>query len=349
MSRIHRSIKRVVLLISTLLVVITLLKTSVVRGLNVGSAASIFRKAKANNIKAAVLVPGFLTGAEEFASLCDELGKCGLPTVAVPMPYWHWISCLGGRSVRPMLERIDFTVKWLLASGGDISKIPNFSYSAYDCFVDFRTNPGGILKVGGYDSPDDYRLIEPRGTFPLPDESELPPNAKIALIGHSAGGWISRVYVSDRKYGGKVYGGRKYIHSLVTLGTPHLYAPGPAFEGIKWCNQEPVTSVRALAVGGTGFKGDEWGSLTQASYLFCAPDGFTDVATYTGDGITPIQSAVAMNGAEQMTLDQVTHFCWSEVFGSELIAPELTKDYKNGRPWYGSPGIVEKWAEWIVR
>lgn len=131
---------------------------------------------------AAVLVPGFLSGAEDFAPLCQTLTERGLPTVVVPMPNWHWIPCLGGRSARPILERIDFTVKHLIANNGDITKpIPKFEYSLYDTWVDFRTNPGGILKVGGSSKPDDYPVVEPRGNFPLPDKI---PNKKVALIGH---------------------------------------------------------------------------------------------------------------------------------------------------------------------
>ena len=114
--------------------------------LQIGDFSSFFKKfpqvAKDQNIQAAVLVPGFLTGANEFQSLCDELTAGGLPTIAVPMPNWHWLPCLGGRSVRPMLERIDFTVKHLVANAGDITKVPSFDYSIMDAYVDFRTNPG---------------------------------------------------------------------------------------------------------------------------------------------------------------------------------------------------------------
>ena len=42
-----------------------------------------------------------------------------------------------------MLERMDFTVKHLIANDGDISKVPNFDYNIADLFVDFKNNPGG--------------------------------------------------------------------------------------------------------------------------------------------------------------------------------------------------------------
>jgi hypothetical protein len=130
---------------------------------------------------AAVLVPGFLTGAAEFQPLCQTLTKRGLPTVAVPMPNWHWIPCLGGRSARPILERIDFTVKHLIANDGDVTKIPKFDYSLWDTWIDFRNNPGGVLQVGGSCRVEDYPVVEPRGKFPLPENL---PNKKVALIGH---------------------------------------------------------------------------------------------------------------------------------------------------------------------
>ena len=36
----------------------------------------------------------------------------------LPGPRWHWIPCLGGRSARPILERIDFAVDHVLAKVG---------------------------------------------------------------------------------------------------------------------------------------------------------------------------------------------------------------------------------------
>ena len=43
------------------------------------------------------------------------------------------------------------------------------------------------------------------------------------------------------------------------------------------------SGVRALAVGGTGYKGDSSGDLTQGAYSFCCPYG-TDGTQYDGDG-----------------------------------------------------------------
>lgn len=322
------------------LLVSLLMMFSVVR---TAGALVTSNSADVTNLKVAVLVPGFLTGANDFKGMVAKLNDHGIPTVAVPMPNWHWLPCLGGRSVRPILERIDFTVQHVLANNGDVTKVPNFQYNLYDAWRDLQNNPGGIAGVGGSSVVEDYPVVEPRGTFALPQS--VPTNTKIALIGHSAGGWICRAYLSDRNYGGKVYNGKQYIHSLITLGSPHLEAPGAAFEGIKWVDKE-VAPVRSLAVGGTGFKGDEWGSFTQGSYTFCSSDG-SDGSQFTGDGVTPIQSSLAYEGAETLVMPGVHHFCWSDVFGGEYISPQLTQDYRNGSPWYGSETVIDQWASFL--
>jgi len=285
--------------------------------------------------------------------------------------------------MRPMLERIDFTVRHLAGVAGNLADferttsegleksledalqksddeskktttdpqllIPNFSYNVFDCYQDFRNNPGGVLEVGGSAKVEKYPLWNPKGSFPSAPE----PMGKVALIGHSAGGWICRAYLSDRNYGGKSYGGNQLVHSLITLGSPHGNAPGAAFKGVEWVNSEIMDSssgFRALAVGGTGYKGDSSGQLTQGAYSFCCPDG-SNGSEYDGDGVTPIQSALAMKEyvphADTMVLDDVGHFCWSDVFGGETVAPDLTKYHREGRPWYGDDVIVEKWAGWL--
>jgi hypothetical protein len=132
-------------------------------------------------ICAAVLVPGFLTGAAEFEPMCRALAARGLPTVSIGMPNWHWLPCLGGRSARPILERIDFTVKHLIANDGDVTKIPPYEYSLVDTWRDFRNNPGGVFRVGGSSKVEDYPVVEPQGRFPLPESI---PRKKVALIGH---------------------------------------------------------------------------------------------------------------------------------------------------------------------
>ena len=302
------------------------------------------------NINAAVIVPGFLTGADELQPLVDNLNARGIPSIAVPFPNWHWIPCLGGRSARPILERIDFTVRHLCANGGDVTSIPKFGYNVIDCWKDFEDNPGGVLEVGGSAEVDLFpKDVTPRGRFGGVSRDKA--KGRIAIVGHSAGGWISRVYLSDRNYGGKAYHGSDLVHSLVTLGSPHGNAPGPAFRSVDWINQEDVPqNVRALAVAGKGFKGDSSGQFTQNAYAFCCNKG-SDGSMYDGDGVTPVESSLAMEGAtcEKLILDgKITHFPWSDVFGGDLFAPDLAKLHKEERtPWYGSDESIDQWVDWL--
>jgi len=264
--------------------------------------------------------------------------------------------------MRPILDMIDFTVRHLAAAAGDLEDfdgfsvsptdsndneiqhlIPNFSYSQMDCYHDFCNNPREGSSEGG------KSVWKPKGSFPVAPEA----SGKVALIGHSAGGWISRAYLSERKYGGKYYGGKNFVHSLVTLGSPHGNAPGPAFKGVEWVNSEVMdasSGVRALAVSGRGYRGDSSGMLTKSSYAFCCPKG-SDGSQYDGDGVTPIASALAMKEyvphADTLVLDDVGHYPWSDSFGGNIVAPDLTKYHREGRPWYGDEAVMEKWAEWL--
>lgn len=146
-------------------------------------------------LDAAVVVPGFLSGASDFREMADSLSARGIRTAVVPMAAWHWLPCLGGRSMRPILERIDHTVRHLAAAEGDPAAVPGFEYSWQDCLTDFVHTPGGIWEVGGSAEVQEYPIVEPRGHFPEAGAAR----GRVALIGHSAGGWISRVYLSKRR------------------------------------------------------------------------------------------------------------------------------------------------------
>ena len=150
--------------------------------------------------------------------LARALTARGIPSAVVPMPLLHWIPSIGGRSVRPVLERIDHAVRHVCAMGEavedctDALHVPPVEYSLADGTADFRTNPGGPLRVGGSEFPDEYPTdMEPRGTFPAAPSK---PKGSVALIGCAAGGYMARIYLSRRSYGGKAYGGKALARAL---------------------------------------------------------------------------------------------------------------------------------------
>eukprot|EP00933_Yihiella_yeosuensis_P056240 TRINITY_DN5531_c0_g1_i7.p1 TRINITY_DN5531_c0_g1~~TRINITY_DN5531_c0_g1_i7.p1 ORF type:complete len:301 (-),score=65.73 TRINITY_DN5531_c0_g1_i7:368-1270(-) len=197
---------------------------------------------KDGDVELAVVVPGLLYGAASYQEMCSEMAAQGYKAVVVPMEWWHWLPCLGGRSVRPVLERIDFTVDHVLAHGLDLP-VPAPEYSILDLISDIMQNPGGVAKVGGSSNPDDFPKTEPKGADFSEEARKLRKEGlrglqqRVALVGHSAGGWISRIFLSSRAYGGRSYCGQKHVHSLVTLGSPHANAPGVAFLNVNWIKQ----------------------------------------------------------------------------------------------------------------
>jgi triacylglycerol esterase/lipase EstA (alpha/beta hydrolase family) len=58
-----------------------------------------------------VILPGYLAGAIDYQQMQQTLVELGIPTTIVPLRRKDWFPTLGGRSVLPILERIDQTVQ----------------------------------------------------------------------------------------------------------------------------------------------------------------------------------------------------------------------------------------------
>ena len=99
--------------------------------------------------------------------------------------------------------------------------------------------------------------------------------------------------------------------------------------------------MQCLAVGSSGTPGDVSGKFTKDAYEFCVAG--VDGASLDGDGVTPLRSALAVPGAETLALNGVTHAPGYPSF----VAPELAREFNEGKPWYGSDGIVQRWVPWL--
>lgn len=313
-----------------------------------GGAAQGDQSELSGDAQVAVIVPGLLYGADSYGPLCQEIAARGYRAVVVPMEWWHWIPCLGGRCMRPVLERIDFAVDYVLAYGAS-APVPMPSYNVWDFFSDFFSNPGGALKVGGSSDPDAYPSVEPAGEDFSAESRQRrlskSAQARVALVGHSAGGWISRIFLGGRGYAGRTYNGTNRVHSLVTLGSPHAPAPGVAFKALEWLERDGSSlppSVRCLAVGSKGIVAGEAADFTRNAYRFCGAKADDDAAD--GDGVTPLFSAHALEGADLLTLEGLTHASEYPAFGPTA---ELSQRRSEGQPWYGSPTALEAWLTWL--
>jgi hypothetical protein len=146
---------------------------------------------------------------------------------------------------------------------------------------------------------------------------------RTVLLGHSAGGWVSRILLGDVPYQGKVYGFKRTVSRLISLGTPHYskeqypfgrvkesIAGGPwgadgsveAFDSsLKFANRyygtrdvfEPLTDIVCVCgiVDRSPSKGDS--ILTRVSYAAAAGE-YRD--GMEGDGVTPECTAWLVSG-----------------------------------------------------
>jgi pimeloyl-ACP methyl ester carboxylesterase len=150
---------------------------------------------------------------------------------------------------------------------------------------------------------------------------------KAVLVGYSAGGILSRVYVGgDPPYGGRRYSGHRRISHLITLGAPHHISNKGSLAPVTEVNDlfpgALHPNIRYLCVAGTAVDG---ASSRRARKRY---ERFVGDGRVKGDGKVPVQSAM-LSGAESLVLDGIYH---SRLYGG--LASR----------WYGSDReTVERW------
>jgi pimeloyl-ACP methyl ester carboxylesterase len=153
---------------------------------------------------------------------------------------------------------------------------------------------------------------------------------KLTLIGHSQGGILARLYLSNEPFLGKSYCGLDYIDHLITLGSPHVNQGGIQRGGpmSRWVQQQVpdavfAPSIHYTSVAGKFVRGDPSGSLIERLAFRSYQEIFID-GSVCGDGIVPVDSAL-LPDSEQIVLDGVSHY-------SAI-----------GKPWYGSEHVLPLW------
>ncbi|KAI9081686.1 hypothetical protein K1719_036340 [Acacia pycnantha] len=204
------------------------------------------------------------------------------------------------------------------------------------------------------------------------EAKELAEGTTLSLIGHSAGGWLARVYMEEF--------GMSHISLLLTLGTPHL-PPPKGTPGVidqtrgllnyveQNCSKAVYTpQMKYVCIAGRYIEGAQFFVQSNAKIESVVPinasqpvpeaavmsassnsppmtmtfrtrfvgQGYKQVcgqADVWGDGVVPEVSA-HLEGALNISLDGVYH----SPVGSD---DEL-------RPWYGSPAILDQWVEHLL-
>ena len=161
---------------------------------------------------------------------------------------------------------------------------------------------------------------------------------QVNLIGHSAGGWISRIYLGSAPYCDRVWAGAQNVATLIALGTPHNSQERWTRRNLEFVNttypgafHSDITYVCVAGKSTFGNKapwwqpqnwnGEQW--LAYSSYELTGGTG-----SCWGDGITPIPSA-HLEGAINLTIEGAYH------------SP------RRDRFWYGSPEARRHWIEYL--
>ncbi len=161
--------------------------------------------------------------------------------------------------------------------------------------------------------------------------------AQVNLIGHSAGGWISRIYLGEKPYLGRgeitpiaECQAHSYVATLVTLGTPHISQERWTRWNLDFVNSNYpgafYNDVNYVCVAGKTIFGQRrrgsW--LAYSSYKLTCGQG-----DCWGDGITPI-TAAHLQGAENLVIEGVKH------------SPRA------GGIWYGSSSVLPSWTTYLA-
>jgi hypothetical protein len=162
------------------------------------------------------------------------------------------------------------------------------------------------------------------------------PTGKVTLVGHSAAGVVSRLYLSPEPFEGEAYAGHRVVHHLITLGTPHYTLPMPEARIRRWVDERYpgayfAPDVRYTSICGKFRQGREHGNFWER-LAFRSYGALTGQPDDWGDGIVPLSSAM-LEGTHHYILEGAAHF-WG-LYGFRV-------------PWYGTPDCIARWwsAAW---
>jgi len=158
------------------------------------------------------------------------------------------------------------------------------------------------------------------------------PTGRVTLIGHSSGGVMLRLYLSDEPFAGRIYAGAKLCNQLITLGSPHQAQRGTSlrlmvdrkFPGTPWPEVDYVAVAGTLDLASTNASGFSKRSAA-GNYRSIAGQDAVE-----GDGLVPVSSALLTNARH-------------------VVLPDTAHGGFFGRSWYGSEDRLGLWTDQIGR
>ena len=153
---------------------------------------------------------------------------------------------------------------------------------------------------------------------------------KVDLIGHSSGGIILRLYLSNEPFKDVVYNGKSTTRNLITLGSPHQAVRATKLR--RFVDETyPANFFKNINYVSIGGKVEINSKQTSLLTKLVARNSYKSISgdkNECGDGLVPLSSSLLKN-SQQITLPNTVH---GGIFG------------KN---WYGSTSKVRLWWDAI--
>ena len=162
--------------------------------------------------------------------------------------------------------------------------------------------------------------------------ARLSPTGQVTLIGHSSGGVMLRLYLSDEPFSGRTYGGASHCNQLITLGSPHQAQRGTPLRLMvdRKFPGTPCSDVDYLSIAGTLDLGSANASVFSRRSAAGSYRSIAGTDGVEGDGLVPVSSALLANARH-------------------LILPDTAHGGLFGRSWYGSEDRLGLWTDQIGR
>lgn len=175
-----------------------------------------------------------------------------------------------------------------------------------------------------------WRRVLDRVAAAVEQQQTLSTSGQVTLVGHSSGGVMLRLYLSDVEFQGRRYGGSERCNRLVTLGSPHQAVRATPLRAMvdrrfPGCHHPDVDYV---SVAGALDLSDSTASAFSRRSASGSYESIVGDAAVAGDGLVPVSSAL-LKDARHFVLNATAH---GGLFGA---------------PWYGSPERVQSWWRFV--
>ena len=153
---------------------------------------------------------------------------------------------------------------------------------------------------------------------------------KVDFIGHSSGGVMLRLYLSNDTFNEKIYNGQSLTQNLITLGSPHQAIKATLLR--KFVDEKYpgnfFKNINYISVGGKVKINSDQTSLLTKLIARNSYESISGDKNASGDGLVPLSSSL-LKGSQQIIISETVH---GGLFGNE---------------WYCTPLKVREWWEKI--